>query len=193
MQRAKFIPDFSDRLFGMKICQMAVVIGPSSGEQKLPSQNPGLAPLFFTGLSPEASPSLLPILETLVDPSEIQLLESSFRAQAQDPLQEVYRYRAYLEQQDEAFGEEVEALLSRPFIQPQVRAQGLRWLRAKMKIDQFQKKEQEAARVIAEYAYRIFEKNPQQVQFQIQSKHLSVDVKIFELGRSLTPSHPELA
>ena len=51
------------------------------------------------------------------------------------------------------------------------------------------KKEQEAARVIAEYAYRIFEKNPQQVHFQIQSQHLSIDVKIFELPRSsLRPS-----
>src|SRR5689334_20230271 len=97
---------------------------------------------------------------SLSDEQEIALVQRAIEEGAADPLTTVSEFRARQEQEDEEFANYVEELLSQPFVRPEIQEHGVQWLRSKIRIEEFQKTEEEATRVIAEYAYQIFQKNP---------------------------------
>src|SRR3990167_5882330 len=103
-------------------------------------------------------------VEAICDDGEISVLEKAL-TQGQDPLSQVYAFREKQKAEDEEFGDYVEQLLTQPFLKPEIQSHGVQWLRSKIKIEQYQKCEREATQVIAQYAYALYCKNPDRVDF----------------------------
>ncbi len=119
------------------------------------------------------------LIDALSDDHEISVLESAVRAGEEDPLQSVYVFRKRQLQEDEEFGDYVEELLSQPFLRPEIQEHGVQWLRSKIRIEQFQKSEREATRVISEYAYRIFQESPWRTEFFLSGPTAKVKVRVY--------------
>jgi signal recognition particle GTPase len=124
------------------------------------------------------------LLETLWDENEVEFLEASLRSGSANPLPEIYQLREKQEKQDTEFGDYIEELLCRPFINPQVQRQGIQWLRSKIKIEKYQLSEQNAARIIAEYAYKIFKEDSTKLDFFLASSKNQVRIRVFILTTS---------
>ncbi len=121
------------------------------------------------------------LVESLSDDREIGLLELSLADHVEDPLRIVYDQREKEAKEDSEFGDYVEELLSQPFVRPEIQEHGVQWLKSKIRIEQYQKTEAEAAKVIADYAYRIFMGNPVKTDFYIAAPNAKVRVRIFVL------------
>jgi hypothetical protein len=127
-----------------------------------------------------------PVLrDTLTSDSEIEFLIASMAKGELDPLGEIHRYRSHVEQQQTIFGDYVEDLLSKPFVEGSLQQQALKWLGAKIKIDQFQLQEKAAAKIISDYAYKLFKVEPAKNDFFIESAHFRIRVRIFTLPKVL--------
>jgi hypothetical protein len=127
------------------------------------------------------------LIEALSDDQEIQLFEQIIRSGARDPLQQIYAHREKSKQEDEEFGDYVENLLCQPFLRTEVREHGLQWLKSKMKIEQYQRTETEATRVIANYAYQVYLKDPARTDFFLASDQAKVRIRVFELDEAQAP------
>ncbi|MEO5971409.1 MAG: hypothetical protein ABIQ95_15905 [Bdellovibrionia bacterium] len=123
------------------------------------------------------------LIDTLTSDVEINFLEASLQKGEPDPLAEIYRYRSHVEKQESEFGDYVEELLSKPFLEVLMQRQAVQWLRSKIKMEQFQKQEQFAAKLISDYAYKLFTTEPARNDFFIESTHFRVRVRIFTLPK----------
>lgn len=121
------------------------------------------------------------LLEAISDDEEIVVLEDALALGEQHPMVRLYEHRARRSKQDEEFGDYVEDLVMRPHQKIGVQKQALQWLDSKLKIEQYQKSEREAAGVIAEYAYRIFQGDPSKTDFLLSSSTTQVRIRIFEV------------
>lgn len=119
--------------------------------------------------------------EVISDDREIDLIENlpiGAEASFWQRLEEFRRARA---KEEDEFGDYVEEILEQPFASPEVKKHGLLWLKSKIRIEQFQRKELEASRVIAEYALKIFEAYPERRDLILKGPKSKVRVRIFEL------------
>ena len=119
------------------------------------------------------------LVDVISDDHEISLLESSSRAGEVDLLRPVYEFRKRQCAEDEQFGEYVEDLLSQPFLRPEIQEHGVQWLRSKIRIEEFQRSESDAARIIAEYAMKILLENPEKKDFFLAGPSTMVRVRVF--------------
>lgn len=123
------------------------------------------------------------LVDVISDDHEISLLESSSKAGEANPLEQVYEFRKRQSAEDEQFGEYVEELLSQPFVRSEIQEHGVQWLKSKIRIEEFQKSEVEAANVIAQYAMRILTDNPQKTDFFLAGPKTMVRVRVFSVSR----------
>jgi hypothetical protein len=118
------------------------------------------------------------IVEALSDDREIQLFESEMKDLGIAALERVHAQRAQSQKEEEEFGDYVEELLSQPFVRPEIREHGVQWLQSKMRIEQYQRSEADAARVIAEYAFKMFEEDRSRRDFFLAGPTNRVRVKV---------------
>jgi len=137
------------------------------------------------------------LIETLSDDREIAIVDQAVQswhgsarevheahaAQAYSPadglLEVIRRERERVCAEDEEFGNYVEDLLSKPFLRREVREHGIQWLNSKLRIERFQKSEREAMQVIANYAFRLYEENPEKTDFILATPTAQVRIRIF--------------
>ncbi len=87
--------------------------------------------------------------------------------------------------EDEEFGNYLEDLLSQPYVRQEVQEHGLAWLKSKIRIDEFQKAESEAAEVIARFAFDRFRKDQSMTDFLLAGPTARVRIRIFRVERNL--------
>jgi len=121
------------------------------------------------------------LIDALSDDREIALFESALTMGETSPLDKVYEMRTQQHLEEEEFGNYVEELLARPFLRPEIREHGLQWLRSRMRIEEYQKTETEAARTISEYALKMYESNQELRDFSLAGATTVIRVRIFVL------------
>lgn len=121
------------------------------------------------------------ILETISDDQEIKWVETKITEPNTELLKELKELRAVRTSEEEQFGDYVEGLLSQPFLPPEVRTHGVRWMHSKIKIDKFKSSEAEAAKVIADFALRVFVEDPHCEDFYLMGPSARVRVRIFKV------------
>jgi hypothetical protein len=121
------------------------------------------------------------IVEILSDDREITLLESRWE-RGEEALERVHELRSTQTREDDEFADYVEDLLSQPFVKPEIQEHGVQWLRSKIRIEEFQKNEREAAKIIADYALKVFKGDPKRKDFLLAGPKAQVRVRIFVLG-----------
>lgn len=126
------------------------------------------------------SPSLAEIVS---DDQEIELLEAAFADTDRDPMSEIQEHRRKIAREDDEFGDYVEQLLSQPFVKLEIQEHGVEWLKSRIRIEKFQKTESAAAKVIGDYAYRLFAENRGLRDFFLSGPNTRVRVRVFVLPR----------
>ena len=107
-----------------------------------------------------------PVLaETLTSSEEILELELAMMNHEEAPLKRVHDFRKKQYSEDEEFADFVEGLLSQPFVKPDVQSHAVQWFKSRTKIEAYQKAEDDASRVIAQYAFQVFTKDATKVDF----------------------------
>lgn len=119
--------------------------------------------------------------DVLSDQEDIDVLQEAVESGNADPHRFVLEERKRREQEDEDFGDYVEALLCNPFLRSDVKDHGLKWLKSKVRIEQFRRSEEDAATVIAEFAFKIFENDRSKVDFFLAGRESEVRVRVFAL------------
>ncbi len=137
-----------------------------------------VALIVSSGLIDPAVPPKFALVDALSDDEEIDLIHEAISRGEKDPLAHVYSERTRKREDDEIFGDYVEALLCRPYLKEEIKKHGLQWLESKIKIEKFQKSESEATRVIAEYAFQVFLKNAEVKDFVLASTTAKVRVRV---------------
>jgi hypothetical protein len=122
------------------------------------------------------------LIDIVSDDGEIRLLEEAVEKGESDPLNYVYEFRKRQQHEDAEFGDYVEELLSRPFVRPEVQEHGIQWMKSKLKIEQYQKTETQAAKIIAEYALKVLEQDHTKTDFMIAGPSSMVRVKIVNMS-----------
>lgn len=125
------------------------------------------------------------LVETLSDEFEIELLVQAVNAGKPDPMELIYEFRARQKAQDTSFGDYVEDLLSKPFVNSTIQGHAVKWLKSKIRIERFQKMENDAAQIIAEYAYQVFQKDPDKTDFFLASPQTKIRIRIFQINLRL--------
>jgi hypothetical protein len=128
------------------------------------------------------------LIDILYDPYEIEFLEEAIRNGEKDPLRQIHEHRGRISKKEEDFGDYVEELLSQPFLHPDIQQHGIQWLKSKIKIEKYQKTEREAVKVIADYAYKIFEQDEDKTDFVLASPTSQVRIRVFALSSAQTGS-----
>jgi hypothetical protein len=118
------------------------------------------------------------LVETISDSREITILEESVHRGVSNPLRQVYEHREKQLREDDEFSDYVENLLSKPFLKAEVQKHGVQWLKSRIRIEQYQKDEDEAAKVIANYAFEIFSGEPSLTDFFLSGPKAQVRVKV---------------
>ncbi|MFL5814163.1 MAG: hypothetical protein ACJ763_11350 [Bdellovibrionia bacterium] len=125
------------------------------------------------------------LLETISDSHEIQLLEQSVQLGETDPLGRVRTHREKQKLEDNEFSDYVEDLLSKPFLKAEIQKYGVQWLKSRIRIEQFQEDEKEAAKVIAEYAFKIFAEETALRDFFLSGPKAQVRVRVIIVQNDL--------
>ena len=128
------------------------------------------------------------LVDVLSDDREISLLESEVESGEDDPLQKVYEFRSAQSREDDEFADYVEDLLSQPFVKPEIQQHGVQWLKSKIRIEQFQRNEAEAAKAIAKYALKVFSSDPRRTEFFLAGPRAQVHVRVFLMGSNAVAS-----
>ena len=118
------------------------------------------------------------LIDAFSDRQEIHLLEASLAQGMDDPLKTIYDHRVEQTLEDEKFSDYVEDLLSHPFVKPEIQEHGVQWLKSKIRIDRYQGEETEAAKVIAQFAFTMFCKDPTRTELVLEGPSSQVMVKI---------------
>lgn len=125
----------------------------------------------------------VPILtETLTSSEEILELELAMMNREPNPLRRVQEYRSKQTGEDEEFADFVEGLLSQPFVKPDVQAHAVQWFKSRVKIESFQKAEDDASRVIASYAFQVYSNDPTKTDFMLAGPRAKVRIKVVDLS-----------
>ncbi len=125
------------------------------------------------------------LVDQISDDHEIEQLERSIGEGELCALEDVYVARDQQFEEEERFGDFVEALITQPFVKEEILDHGVQWLKSKMRIEEFQRSEREATRVIAQHAFRVYSENPGLTDFLLSGAHAQVRIRILELPREL--------
>ena len=123
------------------------------------------------------------LVAQLSDDHEIAALAAAVESGEVQPLEHVYQIRQKQEKEDEEFGNYIEKLLSQPFVRTEVQHHGVQWLKSKIKIEEFKKSEGEATRVIADYAFKLFQDHPDRTEFILSGPAAKVRIRVFLLPK----------
>lgn len=121
------------------------------------------------------------LVESLSDDQEILIVERAIKKGESAPLDVVYTFRKRVTQEDEEFGDYVEDLLCQPFVRTDIQKHGVQWLKSKIKIEEFRRSEDEATKIIAEYAFKVYMDNPQRTDFFLAGPTARIRIRIFEI------------
>ncbi len=124
----------------------------------------------------------LVLAETLTDSDEILELELALMNEDPQPLKRVHEFRSKKTSEDEEFADFVEGLLSQPFVKPEVQEHAVQWFKSRTKIESFQKAEDEASRVIAQYAFQVFVKDATRTDFLLAGPKAKVRIRVIEVA-----------
>lgn len=123
------------------------------------------------------------LLDAISDDREIYVLESAVHSGRTNPLETVYEMRREQLEQDEAFADYVEDLLTQPFVKPEIQEHGVQWFRSRLSIDHYRQREEEAAKLIADYAFNIFKEDPKKHEFILDGPSSRVRIRVFEVEK----------
>jgi hypothetical protein len=124
-----------------------------------------------------------PVLaDTLTSPEEILELEMAMINREPEPLKRVEAFRVKQKTEDEEFADYVEHLLSQPFLKPEVQDHAVQWFKSRSKIETYQKAEDEASRVIAQYAFQVFSDDPSKTDFLLAGPKARVRIRVIDLS-----------
>lgn len=126
--------------------------------------------------------SALSLVEVISDEFEIGLLEASWQAGSPDPLESVHEFRRKQREEEGEFGNYVEELLSQPFVTNEIQEHGVQWLKSKIRIEKHVQNENEAAKVIAEYAMKVVTKDPEKTDFFLAGPKAMVRIRVFAVS-----------
>ena len=129
----------------------------------------------------------LTLLDQFTDEQEIAALESAIERGIFDPLSEVYRFRRSKAEEDEQFGNYVEELISKPGVRLEVQNHGLEWLKSKHRMEEFQKSERDASRVIAKFAFDLFRTEPERDDFILAGPEAQVRIRVVTVQAAARP------
>lgn len=129
-----------------------------------------------------AEKDTLTLVETISDDHEIAAFENALEAGVGNPLESVYALRVKQAKEDEDFGIYVENLLSQPFVRTEIQEHGVAWLKSKIRIEEYQKCETDAAKVIAGFAFTRFQQEPELKEFLLVGPVAKVKVRIFRVS-----------
>lgn len=121
------------------------------------------------------------LVEVLSDDREISVFEVAISKGEDDPLSNVREHRERQQAEDGQFADYVEELLSHPFQKPEIREHGIQWLKSKMRIEEYQENETEAARIIARYAMDVYSQDPEKTDFFLAGPTAQVRIRVFVL------------
>lgn len=121
------------------------------------------------------------LAETLINANEMLELEMALIKGESDPVAKVWEYRQKQKGEDEEFADFVEGLLSQPFLKPEIQQHAIQWFKSRMKIESFQKAEDEASRVIAQYAFQIYMGDRGKTDFLLSGPKAKVRIRVIEL------------
>jgi hypothetical protein len=123
-----------------------------------------------------------PILrEAITSADEILELELALMNADPDPLKRVHDFRTKQMIEDEEFADFVEDLLSQPFLKPDVQEHAVQWFKSRAKIEAYQKAEEGASKVIAMYAFEIYQNNPEKTDFYLAGPKAKVRIRIIQI------------
>ena len=142
---------------------------------KQPNEQPTIA-LIVTQIEGD-----LILADTLTDGDEILEFELAMVDQDPEPLRRITHFRAKQVSEEEEFADFVEGLISQPFVKPDVQEHAVQWFKSRAKIEAFQKAEDEASRVIAQYAFQIYQGDPSRTDFMLAGPRAKVRIKIIVL------------
>lgn len=128
------------------------------------------------------------LVEFLSDDEEIAVFEAASAMGDYEPLQRVHDHRQRQAQEDQAFADYIEELLSQPYQRQEIIDHGTQWLKARLRIEEFQQSEHQAVKIIANFGMQLYLGNPERVDFSLQGSAAQVRVRIFVLPRSLNIS-----
>lgn len=123
------------------------------------------------------------LLDSFSDELEIARLEKALAVGTPDPLTTIYQDRERHTKEDQEFGDYVEELLSQPFVRPEIQEHGLQWLKSKIRLEQFHRRELEATKVIAEHALKIYQTNRDLTDFILAGPISKVRIRIFAVDK----------
>jgi hypothetical protein len=123
------------------------------------------------------------LVETLTSLDEILELEMALMSQESEPLKRVQAYRQKQIAESEEFADFVEGLLSQPFVKPEVQEHAIQWFKSRMKIEAYQKAEDEASRIIAQYAFQIYLADQDKIDFFLTGPKAKVRVRIIDIEK----------
>lgn len=122
------------------------------------------------------------LVDVLSNEKEIEYLEHLIQQGDPEPLQRIYQLRAIQQSQDDEMGDYIESLVSQPFIDQKIKDQGIRWFKSKIKIENYHQLEREAAQVISDFAFKMFQEFPEKTDYLLISPQSQVRVRIFQLS-----------
>ncbi len=124
-----------------------------------------------------------PVLaEIITSGEEILELELAMVNREPEPLKKVQEFRMKQLMEDEEFADFVEGLLSQPFVKPDVQAHAVQWFKSRSKIEAFQKAEEDASKVIAQYAFNVFVNDPSKTDFLLAGPKAKVRIRVLDLS-----------
>lgn len=121
------------------------------------------------------------LVEALSDEQEIALVAGSLAKGEVNPLATLTAYRTDKIQDEERFADYVEELACKPALKTDIKEHCVNWLNSRTRMEEFMRREHEATRVIADYAYKILLEDPSQRDFVLASPKAQVRVQVFEL------------
>lgn len=133
------------------------------------------------GQLPELS-TLPKLVEVLSDETEVSLFEMASALKEPHPLDRVYQHRMQLLQEEHAFADYVEEVLSQPFQRQEIKDHGAQWLKSRLRIQEFQRNESEAAKIIANFAFQIYCRDPDKTDFYLKGGVAQVRIRVFVLN-----------
>ena len=133
------------------------------------------------------------LLESLGSEDEISVFEEALKSGVENPLSEVYRFRDTVEIEDEKNSDFIEELISQPFEKLKVKEKGNRSFQCKIRLNNYKRSEIEANNIIAEFAYRLFKKDPSKKDFVLVGPSAEVKVKVFMLDLKLNCRRKSIA
>ena len=120
--------------------------------------------------------------DSFSDQDEIDLLLEAISQKEKNPLEIVHRFRQNRAREEEEFGDTVEALLLRPFLNMEIREHGINWFRSRIRMEEFRKTEENARKILTSYAFVLFQSNPELKDFTLQGRVAAVQVCVVDLA-----------